>query len=503
MTLEPQTTRSLRSLGHRSIVAPLARSGARVLGQVADFFTATSAAREFRRQGRDYLEPTGGLAFPAPARPSPIPAGGLPRALFVISTEVGGTPQTNQDLMSALSDRYETYVLRSDARSMVLTRWRGGRADTLHHVRLPEALRPFPHVDASYDRVLAGWLVEYGFSIVHIRHLAWHSLSLPRLARAFGVPVVFSFHDFYTICPTVRLVDENGVFCGGTCTATQGQCRHELWASKGFPPLKNAAVFRWRDGMAAMLADCDAFVTTSQDTRRRIQQFFPPTAEKPFQVIEHGRDFPPFSRVGHFPKPGERVRILVPGNISATKGAGVIKTMQGLDRAGRFEFHILGKASKELAGLPNVVCHGAYERKRFGDVVRGIDPHFGAVLSIWAETFCHTLTEMWACGLPVAAFDLGAVGDRIRRHGGGWLIGDVTPEAALAGLAAVAFDPAGFAARLVEVAAWQEGAGAHETCAWMADRYDALYRALLDGAPSQETAARLGAASLPQREART
>ncbi len=478
-----QAARALRVFSGGAVRGALARSRAR-LGNLSDYFAATSAAQEFRRQGRDYLELAGSGAA---LRRAYLPGAGLPRALFVISTEVGGTPQTNQDLMSALSDRYETYVLRSDARSVILSRWSADGYTVLRRVRLPEPLQPFPHVDRNYDRLLAGWLAEYAFSVVHIRHLAWHSLSLPRLARSFGARVVFSFHDFYTICPTTRLVDENDVFCGGTCTATPGQCSQQMWTGN-VPPLKNNAVFGWRDRMAAMLAECDAFVTTSASTRERIIRFFPQTAAKAFPVIEHGRDFHSFGQIGRFPDAGERVRVLVPGNISGSKGARVLASMQALDRAGRFQFHVLGKAARELAHLPNVICHGPYDRTRFSEMVAGIQPHFGIVLSIWAETFCHTLTEMWACGLPVAAFDLGAVGDRIRQHGGGWLIADVSPETAMAKLVSIASDRSGFSARLGQVSAWRAGPGAEQTCAWMADRYDALYRQLLDQARPAEDA---------------
>ena len=487
MNLPAHAVRALRGLSESTVRATLARGWAS-LGGVSNYFTSTSAAQEFRRQGRDYLEIVSRKG-PLPKRQARRLPTGLPRALFVISTEVGGTPQTNQDLMSALSDRYEAYVLGSDARSLTLSRWLSGRSKILHRVRLPEAIQPFPHVDRNYDRVLAGWLAEYGFSIVHIRHVAWHSLSLPKLAKAFGIQVVFSFHDYYTICPTVRLVDGNGVFCGGTCTASPGQCRQQMWPAKTVQPLKHHNVFRWREAMSGMLADCDAFVTTSADTRERILRFFPQTASKPFPVIEHGRDFPFFGQIGHFPAPGERVRVLVPGNISGSKGAGIIAAMQGLDRSGRFDFHVLGTPARQLRSLPNVVCHGPYARGRFGEIVAGINPHFGVVLSIWAETFCHTLTEMWACGVPVAAFDLGAVGDRIRRHGGGWLISEVAPEAALAAFQAIASDAPGFSRRLQELADWQEWPGSHDTCAWMADCYDALYRTLLEGGDAVEPSA--------------
>ena len=45
----------------------------------------------------------------------------------------------------------------------------------------------------------------------------------------------------------------------------------------------------------------------------------------------------------------------------------------------------------------------------------------GAVFSIWNETWCHTLTEMWTCGLPVMAFDFPTVTARINATGAGWV----------------------------------------------------------------------------------
>jgi glycosyltransferase involved in cell wall biosynthesis len=230
--------------------------------------------------------------------------------------------------------------------------------------------------------------------------------------------------------------------------------------------------------MAEMLSSCDAFVTTSATTRDLIQRFFPITRRKPFPIIEHGRDFPVFQQVGHTPGPGERVRVLVPGNISTTKGARILKGIQALDREGRFEFHVLGQPSRELKSVPNVVTHGPYDRQSFGELTSVIDPHFGVVLSIWPETFCHTLTEMWASGLPVAAYDLGAVGERIRRHGGGWLIEPVTPEAAFQAFVAIAANPALLATKLAEVSRWQQGAGKLEDCAWMAQAYADLYQSV-------------------------
>jgi glycosyltransferase involved in cell wall biosynthesis len=42
--------------------------------------------------------------------------------------------------------------------------------------------------------------------------------------------------------------------------------------------------------------------------------------------------------------------------------------------------------------------------------------------SIWPETWCFTLAEAWRAGLAVAAFDIGAPAERIRRTGRGFLL---------------------------------------------------------------------------------
>ena len=57
-----------------------------------------------------------------------------------------------------------------------------------------------------------------------------------------------------------------------------------------------------------------------------------------------------------------------------------------------------------------------------------MSPDVGLVLSIWPETYCHTLTELWMCNVPVIGTSLGAVGDRLRKCGGGWVVNPTYPS---------------------------------------------------------------------------
>jgi GT2 family glycosyltransferase/glycosyltransferase involved in cell wall biosynthesis len=401
-----------------------------------------------------------------------------PRVLFVISTETGGTPLTNRDLMLALSDRYEPWLLSCDSRSMAMSKVSTGDfgADQIveSHV-LTEPVTLVEHRSADYDSTIARWLVEHAIELVHVRHLAWHSLELPAVARSLGVPVILSFHDFYTVCPTVKLLDERLVYCGGRCTGTTGDCVPDLWRVSVRPPLKHRWINEWRRRHGEVIDACDAFVTTSDSAKATLIDAYPLLAERRFEVIAHGRDFAEWFP----PAPGpsqalEQLDILVPGNISPAKGRDLIEQLAALDRDRRLRFHILGEVHPELTG-DGVVHHGIYKREEFPEKARRTRSHIGAVLSIWSETYCHTLTEMWAIGLPVVGFDFGAVAERIKASGAGWILPHDDVAGLYQALCEIADRPEEIAEKSVAVERWQRDEGRINGCRQMAGRYSAIY----------------------------
>lgn len=399
-----------------------------------------------------------------------------PRALFVISTRSGGTPQTNQDLMLALSTELECFVLHCDSCTITLQHFAEGIYTDLQQHQLNEPIQALNHCNAEYDAVVAGWLLQWGIELVHVRHLAWHSLGLLQLVKTLGLPLVHSFHDFYTLCPTVKLLDEHNNYCAASCTAPQGQCQHELWPTDAFTALKHLQVYSWQQLFAENLSLCDAFVTTNSQAKALVLKKYPQLATKPFVVIEHGRNFAHWANLGCEPRPGEKLRLLCPGNISLAKGLALICEL-ATNYADKLEIHILGKVSNELVLPANVVLHGSYAREQFLTLVAQIQPHCGAVLSIWPETWCHTLTELWAVGLPVVGLPFGAVAQRIHQHNAGWVAAEASAEiiAALLLNADFADD---WQIKQQAVLNWQQQVGLKQTCEHMAQQYLALYHSI-------------------------
>ncbi|MNM37861.1 putative glycosyltransferase EpsJ [compost metagenome] len=410
-------------------------------------------------------------------------AGGRPprqRVLYVLSTRVGGTPQTNADLMAALGEEYDAFALASDGTMLeVLRVTQGGVYEALERFELNEPLRFATHRSAEYDRVVRALMLRWGIDLLHVRHLAWHGLGLIEAAQGLGIPVVVSFHDFYSICPTVNLLDFNGdIHPGGVA----GDGPNPLWHHDPTRvPMNAERLSTWQRNMQAALEGAAAFITTAEFARSLLMDALPLLRDRArhFHVIPHGRDF---ERLLVGPDAtsldGRPLRVLLPGNLSPHKGSMLIRELLAGEPLGSYEFHVLGSCPPELQGL--VVEHGSYLRKDFGQLVEVIKPDVAAVLSIWPETYCHTLTECWAAGLPVIGVDVGAVGERIAASEAGWLLPFPVDKAALKSLLQrLVEEPAERERGQQKVRRWQEQIARNATTAKMAAAYRAIYGGLL------------------------
>jgi GT2 family glycosyltransferase/glycosyltransferase involved in cell wall biosynthesis len=404
-----------------------------------------------------------------------------PRILFVISTETGGTPQTNRDLMSALRDRFDTWLMRCDASEIHLWRIANDGETLVEKLRLTRPLEPLIHRSQDYDEKVFDLITKHAFEVVHARHMGWHSLGLQSVCERIGVPFVLSLHDFYAVCPSIKLLDENYRYCGGKCTESPGECSVELWDRSSFPALKNNFIHKWQATFGELLGKADALVTTSPFAYKTFISNFPVLADRKFRIIPHGRDILDvglWCSVGDLSLP---LRVLVPGNISIAKGANLIADIADIDQGRSVEFHILGDHGRLKQGA-GIVTHGRYKRDDFVNMARDIGPHVGAVFSIWPETYCHTLTEMWSMGLPVVGMSIGAVGERIGAHGGGWLVSPLsTAKEVLTFFQGISSDSSRISEQIEKIRIWQEGYGRYYTTRYMSAEYHRLYLDVLDG----------------------
>ena len=393
-----------------------------------------------------------------------------PRLLSVVHKGRGGTPQTNRDLMGALETDWDPWILTSDGTRLELSHVVAGVPELVETIDLDITLGANIASSPVYRSTVARIVMTMGFELVHVRHLFKHAQDdLADILRAVGVPSVLSFHDFYFVCPNIHLLDDQGNFCGGVCTPGAGECSAPATGTALPIPLKHDWVYDWRDAVRGRFDAFDQFVTTSPSAARILTDHFPALGDGRLTVIPHGRDLSAERRVATAPTP-DRVRIVVIGNLSHAKGGSFLRELLACDTENRLDVHVLGEVETAYKDL-RCTFHGRYQRKELPSLLAEIQPAFGALLSIWPETWSHTLSESWAMGLPVlVGHEGGALTDRVVEHGGGWVIDTGNAAGSYADICSIAAD----------AERWQAGAdGAtidHLTStAQMGDRYREVY----------------------------
>lgn len=366
--------------------------------------------------------------------------------LYVIHSGVtGGTFLTNKDLMKNVEKDYNVYLLAAEDKVFKLYSFSN------NNLKIVKTYRRYPklNVESDEDREyeLNKWsckefhniwlsyiyfdiLVNYNVNIIHIRHLINHSFDIVEVAKQLNIPVVLSMHDFYFICPFFTLLDENNNYCEGKCVKNSKNCYVPMSSLEDIEVCKDF-IPTWQKNVLKMFSNVEYFVTTSEIVKKLFLSIYTDRTiinEDNYKVIEHGRDFPKlkgeFTEIPSLNKP---IKILCPANhLNVMKGSEIIKTIKKEDKNNSIEFHFLGKPYDNLENYG--ISHGTYERDEFYKKVKEIKPSFIGIFSIWPETFCNTITEGWACGVPIIGTNIGVIKDRIMKNNGGWVIDKNNPQ---------------------------------------------------------------------------
>lgn len=232
--------------------------------------------------------------------------------------------------------------------------------------------------------------------------------SLLRLWRE-GLELVLSLHDFAPFCPRPQLLERPQLrFCWySTDLARCGRCLRHDW------PVEDRFQEERREIAAELLAASD-LVFPSEFLRQTCSELFPGLAPERQRVIA-----PATKTSAPLPsrQPGPTRHVALVGGIQAHKGAlvfeEVVRALDGED----FRWTAYGGGDPELVArlrrLRRVRVRGYYRSGTLPRLLRRDGVDLALILSIWPETYCLVLDECAAAGVPVVAFDLGAVGERL------------------------------------------------------------------------------------------
>ena len=106
------------------------------------------------------------------------------------------------------------------------------------------------------------------------------------------------------------------------------------------------------------------------------------------------------------------------------KGSNILKDLVSKNNNSNVKIHLFGKSEdKELIqNKSNYINHGPYTRGELPQLLIDNDIDLVCIFATWPETYSYTLTESYMAQVPILTFDIGAVGDRVKKDNLGWVI---------------------------------------------------------------------------------
>ncbi len=260
-----------------------------------------------------------------------------------------------------------------------------------------------------------------GSRVVHIESLSGLPLTLVPDLEERGVPTVLSVHDFTLFCRKPHLIERT---TGEFCDYSRDMARCAACLSDIDPEQRQSQTDYRRDGAAA-LERATAVIYPSDFLRHQHETLFPGRREAQSDAVIA----PATSRPAHpAQRSPERPLIAFVGGAHLHKGGALIaptmeRILQHDPTAVGFVYGSGdGRLTRELRRAKGIRVRGYFRQGTLPSLLVRDRIAVAVLPSICPEAYALVVDECLSAGVPVIAFDLGAVGDRLRSWGAGLLV---------------------------------------------------------------------------------
>lgn len=330
-----------------------------------------------------------------------------------VKNHVGGTTLHVYDLINHLREKYNFHILAPS----------NGIYKLFSYFKNEEKITKFSSINScniipiyseKYKKMVDSIIKGFRIDTLHIHHMIGHYFDIIDVAKENKIQTMITLHDFYCLCPTINMLYKMERYCPRVKNKKCSEC---ISCKTG---LKNNVIDTWHLDWKIFLSKFDKIIVPSKDTKKQIQTIY---KDLSIDVIEHGIDLNQSDYISNI----ENVKtynIAFVGVMPVHKGGKILQQLIKKCAGSNIVFHLFGVS--EIDGLnktcKNYVYHGRYKKEDLPKLLSENKINLVCSFSICAETYSYTLTESIASGVPVLAFDVGAVQDRIRENKLGWII---------------------------------------------------------------------------------
>lgn len=249
---------------------------------------------------------------------------------------------------------------------------------------------------------------------------------LTMLKQATQARLSILLHDYFSICPTIYLLDHEGKFCNIPHPSRCAEClasRHYLFAT-----FYQGSICAWRACWGSLLQLADEIIAFSESSASLLRKAYPESdCWAAIQVRPHRLEDAAGPPLQHLSRRGLVIGVV--GQIGVHKGAHVVRDLadQIHREAAPERIVVIGGLECQVNG-EIVRQTGRYEKHELRRRIQESGANIMLFPSICPETFSHVCAELIQLDLPIACFDLGAQAERIRAYLKGTLLTSQDPS---------------------------------------------------------------------------
>jgi glycosyltransferase involved in cell wall biosynthesis len=320
------------------------------------------------------------------------------------------------------------------------------------------------HIGAIFSKILT----EQKPDIVHIGHLIGLSTTIIDEIKKHNIPIVYTLHDFWLICPTGRFIKEPSTVCHAPsvleckkCLAPQllvkrgsnrlirhtkkvtGKYRiaqrayshletlykyYSAFRIRHPKPQLDGEIIKRRKRMQRIFELVDCFIAPSKFLLKKYTSLG--LSGNKVIHLDYGFHTEPFKKIKR--KKSEKLRLGYIGTLIPPKGVHVLLGAFSKITSPRVELRIHGSFdeqndeyrsySNRLSALfhqKNVIWYGAYENQTLNRILSEID--LLIVPSIWYENSPLVIHEAFMAQVPVITSNAGGMAELVQHGVNGFL----------------------------------------------------------------------------------
>ena len=267
------------------------------------------------------------------------------------------------------------------------------------------------YTNNRYKEMLENIIDSFKIDILHVHHFLFQTFDAIDVAKERNIYSIITLHDLYMICPSINMVYKN-IYCEYD---KEKDCKKCLNTRYG---VNNNILNNWQKTCKNVLEKFDKIIVPSENTKKLFTNVY---KDLEIEVVEHGVTIIQTKKAE---RKSKEFNVAFVGAMAIHKGSNILKDLIRKNNNVNIKIHLFGKSEdRELCkNKSNYIFHGQYTRGELPQLLVDNDIDLVCIFATWPETYSYTLTESYMAKVPVLTFDIGAVGDRVKKDGLGWSI---------------------------------------------------------------------------------